>query len=196
MATYRIEPDKLGRQLIAEGEKTRKAYHRGVMRAAMRGKRLLVQKTKEADFQYLGQFRNSFQVENRPSGPVLYNDAPHAGIVELGARPHPVSEEGIQAIAEWVKRKLMAGEIREARGALRRAERRKDPTAASWRKATEANIEERALRIANAIAWKIRRSGQVGRYIFRDNLPALSRFVAEEVHRAIDQMPKGPGGGK
>lgn len=189
MATYRIEPDKLGRALINEGHKTAKAYRRGVTRAAHRGKVRLVAATKEKGVDYLGQFRNSFHVDERPSGPVLYNDAPHAGILELGARPHPVSKEGIDALTEWAKVKLMES------GPRRPAKKSVPLTAkadAAYGKRVD-DFEAEARSIAFAIARKIRREGQKGRFIFRDELPTLVRYVAEEVHRAIDQMKKGPG---
>ena len=33
-------------------------------------------------------------------------DAPHAGVIEFGADPHPVSREGRANIAKWARRKL------------------------------------------------------------------------------------------
>lgn len=186
MATYRITPDKLGRALINEGHKTAKAYRRGVTRAAHRGKARLIAATKEKKVDYLGQFRNSFQVDVRPEAVVLYNDAPHAGIIELGARPHPVSKEGIDAIAQWAKTKLMGGAPRHRRGPLTAK------ADARFAKRVDA-YEAEARSIAFAIARKIGREGQRGRFIFRDELPTLARFVAVEVHRSIEQMRKGPG---
>jgi hypothetical protein len=38
----------------------------------------------------------------------IYNGAPYVGILESGARPHPVSKEGVQNIAEWAARKFGA----------------------------------------------------------------------------------------
>lgn len=188
MATYRIAPDKLAKALIGESEKTRKAVHRGVRRAARRGVVRLIAATKEKKVTYLGQFRNSFHVDDGPPTRI-YNDAPHAGIVELGARPHPVSREGIAALTEWAKKKLMGSAPRHPGKKKFPLTRKAD--AAYSKRVSDFDAEARS--IAFAIARKIRREGQKGRFIFRDELPTLSRFVAEEIGRAIDQMPKGPG---
>jgi hypothetical protein len=43
---------------------------------------------------------------------ITFNDAPHIGVLECGARPHPVSLEGQRAIYEWVERHFrLAGGI-------------------------------------------------------------------------------------
>jgi hypothetical protein len=55
----------------------------------------------------MGQLRNGWRVIDMPDGGCkLENSAPHAGVVEMGARPHKVSRAGRQHIAEWAMRKL------------------------------------------------------------------------------------------
>lgn len=80
-------------------------------------------------------------------------EAPHSGIVELGARPHEVNKEGIEALTGWVRRKLGVLDVGEARS------------------------------IAYAIAAKIREQGQAPRYVFRDALPQAKIFFREELER-------------
>ena len=58
-----------------------------------------------------GQLKNSFRVRRVNRNEIhLDNDAPYAGIIDLGARPHSVNKEGIEAIALWAKRKFGLGD--------------------------------------------------------------------------------------
>src|SRR5262245_18169728 len=110
MATYTITSKELSKALSREAKGVRRKIERGALRAAHRGKALLVRKTDEKGITDLGQFKNSFQVERGAARGIvaeLWNDAPHAGIIELGPRPHPVSREGWEAIREWVARKML-----------------------------------------------------------------------------------------
>ncbi len=75
---------------------------RGLVRAARRGAAHMPGQTPTD----MGQARNSWHVVEGPGGIGLENNAPHAAIIELGARPHRVNAEGKQAIAEWAMRKL------------------------------------------------------------------------------------------
>lgn len=171
MATYRIDASQVARALKAEDARTVSAIKKGAYRAAMRGKGHLVGAAKKKGKVDLGQYINSFQVARRGDGiVVLYNDSPIAGVIELGARPHPVSEEGQFAIREWVRRKLLGVSEELA----------------------EQNDEVEA--IARAIVEKIRRYGQEPTYIFRDEQAVLSGFVKEEVERARREAERGPGG--
>ena len=197
MATFVIKPSQLSGALRGAEAGARRAVDRGIMRAAQRGKRRLIQATNEKEIPYLGQFKNSFQVTRQVNGTtVLLNDAPHAGIVELGARPHPVSEEGIQAITEWVKVKL-AEELGPRRSPQQKAGRAGPLTPWADSKFSAAggiyDRDAEARRIAEAIARKIRRHGQRGRFVFKDELPLLTKYLAEEVKRSIaEEAAKGP----
>ena len=85
-----IKPSQLAGTLRAEVRFVRGAMRRGAGRAARRGKVLLIERANAAGKTYLGQFRNSFHVADGTNTVTLYNDAPHAGIIELGARPRVV----------------------------------------------------------------------------------------------------------
>lgn len=115
----KIDPKKLGSVLRAEARFVGNVMKRGAVAAAHRGVGHLVDATQAAGKVYLSQFVNSFRVSKDARGVVLYNGAPHAGIIEEGARPHPVSQEGQEAIKRWAMRKLSIDEqeaIRVTRG--------------------------------------------------------------------------------
>lgn len=166
MSTHRISPSQLGPALRQAGTDARAAVGRGAVRAAHRGKLRLVVAAKEKGKVDLGQYINSFHVRKLADGTVvLYNDSPHAGIIELGARPHPVSLEGQEAIRGWVRRKL------------------------------DVDDEKEVERITQAIVRKLERYGQKPTYVFKDELANLTRYLEEEVNRALKQIRGTPPGG-
>lgn len=153
MASISIKPSQLAGALRAEARHVRGAIKTGAMRAANRGKGVLVERTKEADKVGLGQYIRSFEALRGTSSTtlaMLVNTAPMAGVIELGARPHPVSDEGREAIARWAIRKLGVS-------------------------------EEEAKAIANGVAWKLRHKGQKGTYIFKNAQAELTKIFAHEV---------------
>jgi hypothetical protein len=97
---------KLGPQVI-------EAVERGAFSGAQAARTLLVGVTPTN----LGQMRNSWHVSRHPAVQV-FNDAPYAGIVERGARPHSVSRAGIDALTMWARRKLGLGEAEARRVAF------------------------------------------------------------------------------
>lgn len=86
----------------------------------------------------------------------VYNTAPHAGIVEEGARPHTVSREGRQALREWVDRHFPAADEKTREG------------------------------IVEGICWKLLHYGQKPTYFVKNSLPLLRRVGVEEVIIAIN----------
>lgn len=119
MSTITIRPKDLGRTLRGEAKFVRSSMTKAARAAAMRGVGEMVDRVQKADKVYLGQFSQSWRVTQDPRGIVLYNSAPHAGIVEQGARPHPVSQEGREAIVRWAMRRLSLSE-QEAIAAMTR----------------------------------------------------------------------------
>lgn len=110
--SIKISPKELAGKLKAHNEEAKKALRRGANSAAHRAVLLLKEKSPVDQ----GQYRNAWQVKRGADGmPSIGNDAPHAGIIERGARPHPVSEEGIEALTAWAMRRLGLDE-KEARG--------------------------------------------------------------------------------
>lgn len=157
MTTHYVTPAQLGKALAKEARKAPALLARAAVRAAHRGKGRLVAATDEKGITDMGQYKNSFKVErlDEKTPAVLFNDAPMAGVIELGARPHPVSKAGREAITDWVRRKLGKRD------------------------------EKEAARIAAAIVRKIGRDGQKGRFVFKDEQALLTKYWREEMERAL-----------
>lgn len=173
-----IRPDQLAAALRGEAKGVLQSIRRGAKLAAHRGRAHLIAETDRKGVTDRGQYKNSFRVlpGTGTTMATLINDAPYAGIIELGARPHPVSQEGLQAIAEWVKRKFNpqvfgpAQRVRNAKGRL------------VYKKPSN---DDAAMDIARAIARKIAREGQKAKHVFADSIETLTRYLHEEVEAQI-----------
>lgn len=98
--TIRVSLSGLGAALIL-GERDRTAATRkGTIEAARRGVATLTRRTPR----YLGQMANSWKDSAQPYGARIRNDAPHAGVIEAGARPHGISPEGMESLTQWAQR--------------------------------------------------------------------------------------------
>ena len=83
---------------------------RAQKRAANRSRVALVRKTPVDR----GQMKNAWRVAGdarysprKGRAPIrIVNDAPYAGVVERGARPHKVSRAGRESLEDWARRKL------------------------------------------------------------------------------------------
>ncbi len=85
---------------------------------------------------FLGMYRNSHKAERVKDGGVLGSDAPYSGVLENGARPHPVSQEGFENLVRWVIKKIPI------------------KSAAAWRvkaASKKANRSQRAKRTKNVL---------------------------------------------
>jgi len=89
---------------------------------------------------------------------MTYSSLPQAVFVELGTKPHPVSEEGVQALADWVQAKF--GE----------------------------SDEESALSIAHAVAWKIRRKGTPANPVWQRTWDAKQPYIREVFDGAMRRI--------
>lgn len=99
----------------------------------------------------------------------------YAPAVELGSRPHPVSETGILALAEWAKRKLPLGQAVSLK---------------TGRPLKSKGLDEAALSAAHAIAWKIRHHGTKGAFMFRDAFIANRAQVLYQFDQTVDRIVK------
>lgn len=102
----KIEPDALGRELVQRHRKNKKLIRKAAKLGAHRSRARLVKRTPVDT----GQMKNGWRVIEhaitRNDLVTISNDAPHAGIIEVGARPHRVSKAGKLAIMRWAMRKF------------------------------------------------------------------------------------------
>lgn len=168
----RIEPGRLGVTLVRDQKRRSAAVTRGLEVAKLRAVALLKSLTPVDQ----GIMRAAWA----PSLDGVKNTAPHAGIIERGARPHAVSREGIEAITQWV---------------IRHAHLFKDVARAKRRRKRDggATLESEARSIAWAIAAKLKREGQKGHFIVENNLERLVVIVQECVMEALASASRGGG---
>lgn len=198
MVAFKVKPDEMAGVLRSHARAFPEAVAAGALVAAHRGRTLLV-RTSPVD---TGMYKNAWRVVDLAYASErhvieLDNDAPHAGIIELGARPHKVSRAGIEAIAGWVRRKLLRGgyaQIRRSASAESFAagggKRKLTASAAAYRAKASWSLDEEATKIAWAIAKKIEKEGQKPTYHLLNSLPKLRRFLIEEVNRQVERVLK------
>ncbi len=131
-----------------------------------------------------GHLRNSIigRTEISPSGMlgVIGTPLDYAPAVELGTKPHPVSEAGILSIAQWAMRKLPLGQAVSLK---------------TGKPLKNKGVEESALAAAHAIAWKIKRYGTQGAFMFRDAFAANSARVVAQWETMLRRVIERLGGG-
>ncbi len=170
--------------MIKRGNATiRAAAAKGAIRGAQRGRALMAKRTPVDQGQLKASWRvitfGTASLDKRGGGIAkvilaeLRNTAPHAGIVELGARPHKVSPEGWAAIYEWARRHFV--EVSRGRDGQRRERRIGGDT----------GEDQWLSELTWAIVKKIEREGQKPTYFVRDSLEALSEIMDVEVAKAV-----------
>ncbi len=145
-----------------------------LIRGAERGRAIMVRKTPVDT----GATRAAWKVFTSSLGNEvarLANDAPHIGVIEGGARPHPVSDIGILAIERWVARHSEIWQSAQDAGDGRMLTR-----------------EEAIASVTHGIVWKLRTEGQEPTYFIRDALPELRRAMASEVTALMRELLKAP----
>lgn len=191
-----IKPTRVAKVMARIGMRTFRACWTGAQRGAFMGKRHLV-KLSPTD---RGDLRRSWRVTTkriRPRGgsgrpAILINDAPHAGIIEGGARPHPVSQEGIMSIAGWVARKRRRPKARKRTAPPSRKTSGSRPDASTRKQRKSKGPSKSDIQIAHAIAWKIRREGQKPTFFVRKELETLSRIANEQVAIKVRRIASKP----
>lgn len=126
-----------------------------------------------------GNLRNSIinhtQVSESNWLGVVSTPLAYALPVELGTKPHPVSEEGILNIAEWAKRTLPLGQAVSLK---------------TGRALKNRSVDEAALSAAHAIAWKIRARGTQGAFMFREAFQKNRAWVLEKFDEAVGRITR------
>src|SRR5512141_3171137 len=184
----------------AEG--TGRAIVRGVRRSLQRAKRHLASVTPKDK----GGARKSWKVRTAGTptevtshfqGKIgeIASDSPIMGILEEGARPHPVSKEGQEAIFQWVLRHVrLVGNTTTGFAAVHASELTKRHP----RKRLESvdGGEQLARQITYLICRKIRTKGQAPKYFVRDSLQLIAEMCQVDVEAAIRERMSRAGGWK
>lgn len=132
----------------------------GALAAALRGQAYLVDQTSRLKVVDRGRYRQGWKGVAHPLGGRLYNDAPYAGVIEEGRRPGRFPP--VDVMQRWVQRRL------------------------GGRGLSRGDVKS----VAFLVSRKIAREGIPGKYVLRDALPAIQRFLDEEVQRALDRVIK------
>ncbi len=178
MATIALTPKQLGPELRARARRTPGELTKAMLRSARQGQALLVRRTPKDLGQAKAGWRVSQPIKGTKGARVdLYNDNPYVGVLEEGARPHPVNMEGRIAIYEWVRRHY-AG-MRKMSGPLRPGEKRK------MRRPAKSGAEKEILDITNAIIQKIRKKGQKGTHFVKNSMDDLVNDFSKNVNKQI-----------
>lgn len=167
-----ISLDKFGKGLMRAHLRTIDRIDKGLIQAATEGKKHMRKHTPK------GSLQRSWKAQGR----LLRNVAPHAGIVENGARPHPVSKEGIESIKKWAIKHLGFGKVRDTKGRFVKSTK----VARDW-------LDQEASQAAYGIAKKLEREGQAPTYFVRNQLLALTKIAKQKVEKALHGRRKATG---
>jgi hypothetical protein len=202
------------------------AVHRGLRSGARAGRTHLVRVTpKDRGMAKAAWKEHNGPMNSRPPTPAawLENSAPYIGILEKGARPHPVSPEGRLAIYEWVLRNMRAIPAGAAGGdwnvihgnafisssstgkRIGSVSRLKRAPLTRWGSLTSyliigrfphlnGTLNATALNISGAICRKINLYGSKPHYFVRDSMELLAKMAQGEVERCLREMHTPRGG--
>lgn len=112
-----------------------------------------------------GTYINAWVVKHTPRGAIIGNSAKHAYFVEVGRDPGPVP---LAPILEWAKLKRLPAGLGKIKG--------------RGAKAKKAEIQRQ---FAEAVAWKIRHHGILGKHILKKQMPRISKRVDRELRKEI-----------
>ena len=157
MTTQTVTVKAYGARLKLDDNARNNAIRKALYRSALIGEVIVSQKTPVDR----GQARNAWKVVPTHDGAELFNDAPHAGILELGSRPH---HPPFRPILEWVVRKMGTGKKSFV---------------------DYSEVEPHLFAIAKSIVRKIAAEGTRPHYMVRDSLPKLTEIVKREVDKAL-----------
>lgn len=186
---------QLGARLRSDANGAPDAVFRAMVSAAQRGKAFIVGKSPVDR----GILRNAWKVVKLSSQKVveLTNDQPYAGVMERGARPFKISNDGIWALKAWAMRKLQSGvftptgsltKITWAKGwnkALRTAKGESLITSHRTKRIKKSELETEAESIAWAIAKTFEKVGMKGKFFVMKNLEQLAWLMDAEVKRSL-----------
>lgn len=187
MAT-KIPLDRLASSLRAFGKAAAKAQVAGCRKAAQRGRTEVIERSKAARVAATGTYDRSWKVDKEPQGAILGNAAQHALFVEQGRRPGKAPPR--DAIVKWmIARKMVKVPPKSRKTTITTKKGQANRTRASLRR---SEAMERYAQIAFLIAMKIKWRGFKGRWILRDAIPQIRRWLKEEIAAAMKKVKKNP----
>jgi hypothetical protein len=173
MAEYRIRvrPGELSARIQAHRTAARRAFFEAAIESATR----TIPRVRAASPVDQGEYKNSWQVvpvnpAGKPALVELRNDAPHAGVIELGARPF---FPPIGPLIDWVERKF--GDL-------------KGQVSFGGRSTLSAAERSEAYGIARAIQRKIGERGLPALRVLGKQLPFMRRTMRKAYERRIATM--------
>lgn len=171
MSTVRISASKLPDVLQERFAGNYQKLVKLMQEAAMLGTQRIADSI-EATKPYIpvdtGAYAASVHVERHPKGADVFNDAPYAGIIEYGSRPH---WPPFAPLFMWAQRKLRGKGMLEG-VVKRKGEKKRDM------------VLREAARWARAVQRAIAKRGTAPRHVFARALPVMRGDVAMLVRNA------------
>ena len=194
MARVTLTPAQVPRMVRQNNKRAKRGAAKGLQRAAHRGRGVLVRRTPVDQ----GQLKASWRVRKAMNtgigsgnlAAMITNSAPHAGIVEAGARPHKVGLEGWMAIYDWARRNIKFTETLKS-----------GPNKGQQSKPRRMSHDDYGNPMLEQITWgivnRIAKFGQRPTWFVRDSMDILMRIAQEEVAKAVAKSltPRRPPGG-
>lgn len=101
----KLNANQFASYMAALGPKFRAAAITGMRRAGLRTLQHVQRRTSEIGAVNTGFYRQAWKYMPTPDGSQVFNQAPYAGVIELGRRPEK-KQPPLEAIARWAQRKL------------------------------------------------------------------------------------------
>lgn len=157
MAVIRVDITKLGAAWKRATPKIQKAMHDGLLSGVLAGQRIVMEKSPVDT----GLYQSSWSTQIMGFGHVqLGNTAPHAPIIEFGARPHTPA---ILPLLFWAKRVL------------------KDQS-------QPPNFSPQVWGLAKGVQKKIAREGQKPKHVLTNSLPEILELVEREIEERLNAI--------
>lgn len=195
MAVTRVvAPGQIAALLAKTDKRIRRGVHEAVVEAAAVGAEIVA---KDAPVD-TGRLKQSVVMRKKgPSGgPEIIAQAPYAGPVEVGSRPHWVP---LRPLVGWVRRHVMAAAREAGIKTPGRVGTYKGRTARAFAaynrrsRARNAFVDE-ILKMARLIQRAIARRGTKPRYFMRKNLPRLGQILLTLLRESKARTVAGLGG--
>lgn len=156
-----------------------------ILEAAIEGAETVVVPAAIAAAKDTGRLAASIEARRIDGTPTILADAPYAGVIEGGSRPH---FPPLQPLIDWVRRHAEKFEIEKPKGRrpgigvarTARAQRRKEGLLAA-----HDEFEKKIEAIARAIQHKIGEQGSPPHWFMRNSLPKLNAILKTNVERAL-----------